>query len=401
MFEDSAQGTKSSLIQQTLRSLNIQGSIRVDEVTGLASAIDVIRLICPDQNEKYASHILKRIIDQDADKEKVTNTVTLSRSEHSATIKPPFSERVKSIKINGKGHTTPVADVATLVEIIWLIPGSAVRQFRAHSAEALVRALGGDLAHAREIAEHHIKLQETPEGREFQDFMLPDRKKARVESVPDTRSENYILLSLVTDPKEKSEMVKKIINQQLKNRDVQIKDREVQIKDREVQIKDKEESIKGKSINRLIGTYQSLKDLGVTLDERTFMELRDNVSIINKVHTKDRVVPAVTGGGGIDRTVDPSVPTHELGPDERGEESGIVPVSIHIGVRVPQGMSGVVGKRMKKLYVEKYKLESGWNDFVKRRTLFRGRPITENVYFARDDDIIAQAIREVVCTTGK
>ena len=59
-------------------------------------------------------------------------------------------------------------------------------------------------------------------------------------------------------------------------------------------------------------------------------------------------------------------------------------------------MSGTVGKRLKQLYIAKYSVEPTWNDFIKRQTLYLGRPILENCYFARDEDRIEQAIREVV-----
>lgn len=71
-------------------------------------------------------------------------------------------------------------------------------------------------------------------------------------------------------------------------------------------------------------------------------------------------------------------------------------VSSKIGIRVPQHMSGAVGKRMKKLYIKKYDLAADFNAFAKRQTLFNGRPICENMYSERDEDIIEQAIREVM-----
>ena len=57
-------------------------------------------------------------------------------------------------------------------------------------------------------------------------------------------------------------------------------------------------------------------------------------------------------------------------------------------------MSATIGKRLKHLYIAR--LEPNWNGFIKRQTLFQGRPILENAYVERDEDIVEQAIREVV-----
>lgn len=59
-------------------------------------------------------------------------------------------------------------------------------------------------------------------------------------------------------------------------------------------------------------------------------------------------------------------------------------------------MSGTVGKMMKKLYIKKYELAADFKAFTKRQTLFNGRPIHENTYYERDEDIIENAIREVM-----
>lgn len=48
---------------------------------------------------------------------------------------------------------------------------------------------------------------------------------------------------------------------------------------------------------------------------------------------------------------------------------------------------------MKSLYKKKYDLPADWDDFIKRQTLFRGRPIYENCYYERDEDIVMEAIQ--------
>ena len=95
------------------------------------------------------------------------------------------------------------------------------------------------------------------------------------------------------------------------------------------------------------------------------------------------------------------MPTHELDAAQRGKETGIVVVSSKIGARVPQHMSGKVGKLMRQLYIKKYALPANWNAFVKRQTLFNGRPVLENCHFERDEDIIEEAIRAVMKLPAK
>lgn len=127
------------------------------------------------------------------------------------------------------------------------------------------------------------------------------------------------------------------------------------------------------------------------LDDRTKIEIRDNVSIL----TKRDLGIGVTGDTQtcLVLTQDPKTPTHALGGGQRGHESGIVVVAAKMGVRVPPAMSGPIGKLMKSLYKKKYNLPTEWNEFPKRQTLFHGRAILENCYYKRDDDIIEQAIR--------
>lgn len=158
--------------------------------------------------------------------------------------------------------------------------------------------------------------------------------------------------------------------------------------------------LKRRRCDNLLQTYKTMQqDLGVKLDDRTLIEIRDNISIISRQdlaqagNVSNAVATVVTATPLL---ADSSTPTHELDAAQRGQETGIVPVSAKVGVRVPKNMSGTVGKRLKQLYIAKYSLEPNWNGFIKRQTLFQGRPVLENVYYERDEDIVAQAIREVV-----
>lgn len=156
-------------------------------------------------------------------------------------------------------------------------------------------------------------------------------------------------------------------------------------------------ALKRKRADDLVQGYRALQELGVHLDGRTLIELRDNVTILNRqdVVVNDAVAVAVP------LLEDSSTPTYELDAEHRGEETGIVLVSNKIGIRVPPNMSGVVGKLMKKLYIKRYDLPADFNAFIKRQTLLNGCPISEYTYYKRDEDIIEEAIREVMKSVVK
>lgn len=43
--------TKAVVLRKALRAMNIEGSVRVDERTGMVSNIDVIKMLCPENND--------------------------------------------------------------------------------------------------------------------------------------------------------------------------------------------------------------------------------------------------------------------------------------------------------------------------------------------------------------
>ena len=79
-----------------------------------------------------------------------------------------LSQKIRHLRINGKGRETPVADIPTLVEIIWELPGKAAKKFRRTSAKYIVRILGGDPALVDEIKAQDAMLQSTEAGRQMQ-----------------------------------------------------------------------------------------------------------------------------------------------------------------------------------------------------------------------------------------
>lgn len=58
---DSEHETKTELMQKHLQAADISGSVRVNEKSGLASVIDVIKRICPGVGTSYAAQMLTRM----------------------------------------------------------------------------------------------------------------------------------------------------------------------------------------------------------------------------------------------------------------------------------------------------------------------------------------------------
>ena len=331
-----------------IESMN-SSTIRVDKDTKKGSVIDVIRMVlgCDSSN---ANTSLGRLV--------------LAHQD--------LGSRCTRLKANGKGHPTPVADAKTLIEIVWLLPGKKAHAFRRQSSEKVCRLLGGDLSLVSEIEARHATLQSTEQGRETQEFLLHGREEA-IETF-DGMPAGFKYLS-ETD---RAHVANRMIEQHLKAGEQQLQERTV--------------ALKRKRVDDLIQSYKSLRDIGVNLDGRTLIELRDSVTILSR---QDMIVDdAVAVATPL--LQDSTTPTHELDAAQRGKETGIVVVSSKIGIRVPQHLSGKVGKLVRQLYIKKYALPPNWNAFVKRQTLFNGRPVMENCHFSRDEDIIEQAIREVI-----
>ena len=320
---------------------NIENSsIRVDTATKKGSVIDVVRMVlgCESNSANTALRRLKEAF-------------------------PELAGCCRQLRINGKGKLTPVADAKTLVEIIFLLPGQKASGFRRKGAKYVCRVVGGDMSLVTEIEQRRAALERTEEGRATQEFLLAGTTENSqvVQNSAATMSNDGMPAGFCfLDTGDKQMVAKKVVDLNLKKR----------------------------RFEDMIFRYKTIKDIGVELDDRTKIEIRDNVSILTK---RDLAIEG-TQGTEMCVTVDPKTPTHTLGAAERGHETGIVVVAAKMGVRVPPTMSGTIGKLMKTKYKEKYGLPSDWNNFPKRQTLFHGRPIYENCYYERDEDIIVEAI---------
>ncbi|CAM9125984.1 unnamed protein product, partial [Sphacelaria rigidula] len=290
---------------------------------------------------------------------------------------PGITSQCTHLRINGKGKQTPVADAKTLIEIVWLLPGKKAREFRHQSSQKVCRLLGGDLSLVSEIEARHATLQSTEQGRATQEFLLHEREEA-VQTF-DGMPAGFKYLSEA----DRAGLAKQMFEQQFKLGEQQLQESKV--------------ALQRKRIDDLVQSYRQLKDLGDHLDGCTLIELRDNVTILSRQDVVVNNAVAVA----TPLIQDSSTPTHELDAEHRGKETGIVVVSSKIGIRVPQHMSGKVGKLMRQLYIKKYDLVADFKAFTKRDTMFNGRPGLENTYYSRDEDIIEQAIREIMKSPTK
>ena len=374
--------TKASVLEKSLRTIGIVGSIRVDEQSGKGSVIDVIKLLCPGIDSAYAGLMLTRVMEKDV-VDGDDNPVMTS-----------IADRVDHIQINGKGRTTPVSDAKTITEIIWLLPARAAKEFRRQSAETICRVLSGDTSICEEIESRCARLQGSEEGRAFQRFMGgdsdgPPAKRARI---------GPEIMELATE-----EEYQAYVSSQVKfHTDLFRANNEVSLVKAEVSL-----------VMAMKEAFEQIRPL----DPRGEIELTDRIfDIQNRAFRRASGVsgvPAITSPTSTEPVnavvvvtpaeaspTDPgtSVPTPECHAAVRGGEISIAMVSNELGIRLGE-KAGQVGKKMKALYSARYGSQAS-ADIPKRTTIFRGKPFQENTYYSRDKDLMQQAIRDVSCHTG-
>ena len=365
--------TKAVVLRKALRAMNIQGSVRVDERSGMVSDIDVIKMLCPEASSEYAAQMLKRVLERE---DSAGGNHSLQNAQHSA----PLADRVHYLKINGDGHVTPVSDAPTAIEIIWLLPARAAREFRKQSADTIARVLGGDVSLCAEIEQRCARLAKTDEGRAYQSFMTdqgPAKKQraampAWFDYATDEEKRAYISIAATTSVV--------LARKALVMGDIDVFET----------CKEKLESV---------GQF----------DQRAEIEFADRIKDVQRRVTRvDNMITAapatdtspvsVCVAMPVDDTIDPEtgllIATPKCSPSVRGPETSICVEAGKMGIGVGE-KAGQVGKVVKRLYSERYGQEAG-RKIPKRSTTFRGKPFSENTYYARDSDLIQRAIG-IVC----
>ena len=335
---------------------NLTANIRVDTATRNGSVIDVIRLINPDQTRQAASEAITAL----------------------RTSCPELASRIGHLKIDGKGKHTPVADARTLVEIVWLLPGRAARDFRRSSAIAVCRILGGDLSLVQEIEARHHSLQGTQSGRAAQEFMLAESAAATVTVEPVhvlTQYAGSLPVELqLADTQQKSAYFEEWVCRTRAEARQRARAQDV------VFYKD---------------AYEALTSISAA-DDRTKIAFSDLIRRAVQQPSQDVTQRALVTLEPVPED-DLTVPTPNCHPAHRGEEISMHSVASKYRLRISAGKESLVGKRMKALYAQKYS-EAAADNLPKRNVPFRGKVFAENCYWSRDEQLMRSAI-EVVATS--
>jgi hypothetical protein len=289
-------------------------SIRIDEDTRKGSTYDVIQLVT-DCDKKHSSQIYNRLPEECR-----TNCVTL--------------------RINGKGQPTPVADAKSLILIIWELPGKKAREFRMQCADYICRVLGGDPSLVREM---ELRARHVPE--EQRDFFMQGVQ------VPDVD-----LLEL----QERRLVAKRRI-------DLEFKERERALVEQDERIKRMRKE-----------NFEALLQI-IPPDE---MDERDRV---NMADMRRRFL-AQQERAEIAGLIESSASSSIFAPKKQ-EEIGIPVISRKYGLKYPDAQVGNIGKLMKKLFIARH-----GKDPPKRRVIFQGRPCDEFAYWEADEDLMVAAI---------
>lgn len=159
--------------------------VRVDEATNDASVLDVIGVVVPGVGVRNRTNYLKRIMLQ----------------------YPDLKDSITYLRINGKGKITRVANFQTLIQIAWMLPGSAARDYRLKSCHQICRLLGGDESLIPEIEARNAFWKSTPAREQQQQALLQpmtDMKRVKHEQEKDVQMQLARSLKGITEVKTES-----------------------------------------------------------------------------------------------------------------------------------------------------------------------------------------------------
>lgn len=286
--------------------------IRIDQASQKGSVLDVIGALT-EHDSRHRSIVWQRL----------------------SEAYPDIHTKCVYLKINGKGRATWVADANTLIEIVWLLPGKAAKEFRRGCANYICRILGGD---PTLVDEMELRVRHTPEAqREFfmRDAVVPD-----IERLKEDEQRLLAKRRIETDLAEREERIKRMRTENFKRVLSLLRDDEMDDRDR-IYMHD----LKRRYIDQLSGQFMG--------GNSPF---------------------ALTSGG--DEKVAAS-----------REEISIPTVCQKYGYRYNPRTSAMVGRIVARLYRARH-----GRDPPKRRVIYQGRPIDENAYFSDDEDLLRYAI---------
>ena len=365
--------TKTQLLQKQLQVAGIFGSIRIDEESGKGSVIDLIRLACPGVDTRYAAQMLTRVVEQH-ECEFISEGMQNAYLPKNSTQAPPeegsLRSRISYIKINGKGHTTPVAGAEEIVEITWMLPSKAARAFRRKCAKIICRVMGGDVSLCDEIEERHYRLESSDEGKRFKKFMTDSDDETS--SKKPRFGPSWFEHGSLEEKKAyvSAEAKKSTFNTEMERTKSYI------------------------DVLKMIGHFDDRDKLEVADRIKDYHRRLDGPQIQAQPSTDIHLSSSQLQRSN---TIDPStglpLATPKCSLSVRGSETSIPLEAGKLNVRVGD-RSGSVGKEIKRLYGIRYGADAA-RDIPKRMTIFRGKPFSENAYYIRDSDLIQRAIRNI------
>jgi hypothetical protein len=298
-----------------LTASDILRRIRWDPLTQKGSVLDTVQLVtsCGQGN---ATKVYQRLLDQH----------------------PFILPKCQNLKFEGKGQRpTPVASTATLVEIAWLCPGRAAKEFRRQGAVTLCRALGGDLSLVEEIKARHAEIDA-----EDQEALLSGTGVSAAEANGQ---------SLVAVPTE--EQVRRYKAETLK--------------------------IEADARQVALDVYsRMLSQADAEADERDRLFFQDAARNFIRCQYE--------------------VPGYALleGVDPAGEQVTISEVARDMGVRLQRGEESCVGRMAAALYRDRH-----GESPPKHKRFVDGAVRAINLYFAKDRDLLERAIDAVVTSPSQ
>ncbi|CAM9986773.1 unnamed protein product, partial [Ectocarpus sp. 6 AP-2014] len=161
--------TKASVLTKALRTVNIDGPIRIDEDSGIASIIDAIRLLCPEASPENAAHMLTRVLEKENADGGNSHVPVWYRVQS-----PSPSPTASAISAISPPHATLKRSSKS----------QAAKEVRRQSAETICRVLGGDVSLCDEIEQRCASLQSTEEGRTYQNFVMDQGPAKKHRSEP-------------------------------------------------------------------------------------------------------------------------------------------------------------------------------------------------------------------------
>lgn len=336
---------------------NIAASIRVDPATKKGSVLDVIRIV-QQCNSSDASTYFKRLV---------------------RDLGTDLGTRCPSLTINNKGSATPCADARTLVEIVWALPGKAAREFRRTSAQTVCRVLGGDLSLVAEIEARHGIYQQLESGQATQEFLMHDTETNETErGAKRFKGDLPVELQIASTEQKRAYF------------ELWLQEQQLQVEERRMCVQKQMDEKRQRQVAFVQSGYDVLTQLGVA-DARDKITCGDIVRRILQVKSHSES----TSSTALVVPDEPSVPTPDCDSQHRGDEISMHSVACRLGVRIPRGKEGQVGKAIKRLYAIKYG-EGAASRIPKRNVPFHGQIFAENTYWQRDVELLEQAIVSVV-----